>query len=35
MFVKMDIYYVDSQKNNPLFAGEGYSEFRAALAIGF
>lgn len=35
MFVKMDIYYVDSEKDNPLFAGKGYSEFRAALAIGF
>ena len=35
MFVKMDLYRVESEKNNALFAGEGYTEFRAALAIGF
>jgi hypothetical protein len=35
MFIKSDLYYVTSEKNNPLFEGRGYSEFRAALAIGF
>lgn len=35
MFVKMDLYRVESEKANALFEGDGYSEFRVALAIGF
>ncbi len=35
MFLKMDLYHVDSEEQNYLFEGEGYTEFRIALAIGF
>ena len=35
MFIKTEIFTVDSEINNTLFEGKSYSEFRAALAIGF
>ena len=35
VFIKADILNVRSQKNNTLYEGEAFSEFRAALSIGF
>jgi hypothetical protein len=34
-FVKLDVLHVISEKQNTLYNGDSYSEFRAALAIGF
>jgi len=35
VFIKVDVLNVQSQKNNTIYAGDSYSEFRAALSIGF
>ena len=35
VFIKIDYFNILSEKNNTLFKGDDYSEFRAALAIGF
>jgi len=35
VFLKLDYFTVESEKNNSLYAGKHYSELRAALAIGF
>jgi len=35
VFVKMDVLNVTSGKNNTIYGGKDYSEFRAALSVGF
>jgi len=35
MFLKADLYNVESNDNNLIFKGDSYREFRVALAIGF
>jgi hypothetical protein len=35
VFVKLDVLHVISDKQNTLYQGDSYSEFRAALAVGF
>jgi len=35
IFVKIDVLNVRSQKNNTIYDGKNYSEFRAALSVGF
>lgn len=35
IFIKADLFNVRSQENNTLYKGDSYTEFRAALSIGF
>lgn len=35
VFIKTEVFTVTSQKNNTIYGGDTYSEFRAALSIGF
>lgn len=35
IFVKADLFNVQSQDNNTIYEGDSYTEFRAALSIGF
>lgn len=35
VFIKTDLLYVLSEKNNTIYKGDSYTEFRAALSIGF